>query len=175
MRRHPTKNNRGRPIKPAAIVGLALYSLLLGGCFVRYEPLPQPRPPRVEPVPQPAEPSTSQTPAPEDGAPPATAPAPVPPQEPNYTATTGAAASLYKQAQGFMARGEYPKAELTLERALRIEPKNGYYWYSLAKVKYKMDQPAKARQFCLKSKSLAGKDQRLLEMNTWLIGIVDGM
>ena len=68
-----------------------------------------------------------------------------------------------------MDQKNYRQAELMMERALRIEPKNGYYWYTLAEIKYGEKQYAKTVQFCLKSKSMAGNDVKLLRLNEQLM------
>lgn len=81
----------------------------------------------------------------------------------------GPAAPLYKKAKTFMAKKDYRQAELVMERALRIEPKNGYYWYTLAEIKHADNQYAKMKQLCLKSKSLAGGDQNLIQLNDRLV------
>jgi tetratricopeptide (TPR) repeat protein len=81
----------------------------------------------------------------------------------------GPAAPLYRKAKTFMAQENYRQAELAMERALRIEPKNGYYWYTLAEIKFADNQYGKMRQLCLKSKSLAGRDTTLIQLNDRLI------
>jgi len=87
----------------------------------------------------------------------------------SYQPALGSAASLYHQANHAAATGDYVKAEQLLERALRIEPKNSYYWYMLARFKYEQQQYPQVIQLCLKSKSIAGSDERLLQMNDHLI------
>jgi tetratricopeptide (TPR) repeat protein len=81
----------------------------------------------------------------------------------------GPAAPLYRKAKTFMAQEDYRQAELAMERALRIEPKNGYYWYTLAEIKFADKQYGKMKQLCLKSKSLAGADKNLIQLNDRLI------
>lgn len=68
-----------------------------------------------------------------------------------------------------MKQGQFSRAELALERALRIEPSNGYYWYALGELKYRQNSPSQAVNFCLKSKSLAGSDRQLIRLNDELI------
>ncbi|MBM9606621.1 tetratricopeptide repeat protein [Desulfopila inferna] len=77
--------------------------------------------------------------------------------------------TLYTEAQQLLAQGNNHQAELALERALRIEPGNPAYWYAMGKTKYRQNQYAQAIQFCLKSKSLAGNNARLIRMNDQLI------
>ncbi len=81
----------------------------------------------------------------------------------------GAASSLYRKAKTHLAQENFSQAELTMERALRIEPKNGYYWHTLALIKYRKKQYSQAVQLCLKSNSLAGANQTLIQQNEALI------
>ena len=105
------------------------------------------------------------------------APSPVPKSTPPpgleepvmYSPKLGPAASLYSQAKVSLDQGRYHQAELDLERALRIEPRNGEYWYAMARVKYQQNLHNQAIQFCLKSKSLAGQNSELIRMNDALI------
>jgi len=83
--------------------------------------------------------------------------------------TLGSASTLYSQAKMSLTQGRYQQAELLLERALRIEPRNGDYWYMMAKVKYQQNLHEQAIQFCLKSKSLAGRNSELIRLNDELI------
>ncbi|MDJ0623383.1 MAG: hypothetical protein QNJ17_10480 [Desulfocapsaceae bacterium] len=83
--------------------------------------------------------------------------------------SSGPANALYQDATQAMAAGAFDRAELSLERALRIEPGNPYYWYTMGKVKYRQGANNQAIQFCLKSKSLAGRDSKLIRMNDELI------
>lgn len=83
--------------------------------------------------------------------------------------SSGPANALYEDATQSMAEGAFSKAELSLERALRIEPSNPYYWYTMGKIKYRQGANAQAIQFCLKSKSLAGRDVKLVRLNDDLI------
>lgn len=137
---------------------------LLHGCASIYQPLPQPRPSYPHPT-SPPEPQAKTSP-------PSTVPDSLPSPPPlDYQAHTGAAASLYNQSRKLISQGQYRQAELTLERALRIEPKNGYYWYTMADLKYRQNKPSQAIQFCLKSKSLAGRDKKLVRLNENLIRI----
>ena len=86
-----------------------------------------------------------------------------------YAPKLGSAASLYYQAKASLDQGRYHQAELELERALRIEPRNGDYWHTMAKVKYQQNLYNQAIQFCLKSKSLAGQNSELIRQNDALI------
>jgi Tfp pilus assembly protein PilF len=64
--------------------------------------------------------------------------------------------------------GQFSKAEMILERALRVEPRNARLWHEMAQVKYGQKEYGQAVQFCIKSNSLAGKDNGLIQQN-WLL------
>lgn len=83
--------------------------------------------------------------------------------------TLGPAETLYSKAKKHIASGNYNQAEIAMERALRIEPRNGYYWYTLAQIKYHKRQFGQSIQLSLKSKSMAGVDQRLSDLNDTLM------
>lgn len=129
---------------------VALFLLLLNGCgkqAVFY-------PPPAEPFPEDQPPKA------------------VPTVPKGYS--SGPANALYNDATQAMAAGAFDRAELSLERALRIEPGNPYYWYTMGKVKYRQGANNQAIQFCLKSKSLAGRDMKLIKMNDELIAQIRG-
>lgn len=134
------------------IVVLLFVALFLYGCGGR----------TITPVYQPSSPETNY-------------PEPVLPEVGKQQPTSpknryaGPAAPLYKKAKIFMAQKDYRQAELVMERALRIEPKNGYYWYTLAEIKFADNQYGRMKQLCLKSKSLAGGDTNLIRLNDRLI------
>lgn len=77
----------------------------------------------------------------------------------------GPAHALIKDAERAMQGGDFQRAEILVERALRVEPGNGWYWHTLGKVQYKKGATAQAQQFFLKSSSLAGNDRELLQRN----------
>ena len=81
----------------------------------------------------------------------------------------GPAAPLYRKAKNSLDQKDYIKAELVMERELRVEPNYGYYWYMLAKIKFAEKQYGRMVQLCLKSKSLAGGDTRLIQLNEQLM------
>ena len=89
--------------------------------------------------------------------------------EPVQIPVIGPAGSLYQKAKVYTSQGNYEQAELSMERALRVEPTNGYYWYDMARIKYKRGQYSQAVQLCLKSKSLAGSNTKLIQLNDALI------
>jgi cytochrome c-type biogenesis protein CcmH/NrfG len=81
----------------------------------------------------------------------------------------GPAHALFVQARQALSQGNNHQAELALERALRIEPGNPVYWHAMGRTKYRQSEYAQAIQFCLKSKSLAGKNRELIRTNDQLI------
>jgi tetratricopeptide (TPR) repeat protein len=117
--------------------GLCLLLLLQSGCAAV-----RPKPEVPEPTPPP-QPSVYQ-----------------PPQEDK--ALTGPATGIYTEAEAALQAGRYSTAEVLLERALRIEPQNPHYWYSLSMAKYRQGRFSQAVQFCLKAESLAASQPALL-------------
>lgn len=83
--------------------------------------------------------------------------------------TKGPAHSLYSSAKVAIDSKNYDLAELHLERALRIESRNPLYWYTMAEVKFEKQLYTDTINFCLKSKSLAGRDFNLHQKNDRLI------
>ena len=60
-------------------------------------------------------------------------------------------------------------AAASLERALRIEPRNAVLWNRLAHVRYEQKQYALASSLAAKSNTLAGRDAALRADNDRLI------
>ena len=109
------------------------------------------------PAPAPA-PSQPPNPAPtESGAPPVVRPA---------TRESTAVASLMDSARADSAAGRLTNAAATLERALRIEPRNPRLWSELARVRFQQRDYAQAESTALRSESWAGKDN-LLRADNW--------
>jgi hypothetical protein len=96
-------------------------------------------------------------------------PSPGLPPPAEYKPVTGPATALYTDAEKALQSGRLAESEMLLERALRIEPRNPYYWHTLAQVKYRQGQFRETVQFCLKSESLAGKQAQLLARNQDLL------
>jgi tetratricopeptide (TPR) repeat protein len=96
-------------------------------------------------------------------------PEPVSPPPTEYQPITGPAAALYTEAETALRAGRFVESEMLLERALRIEPRNAHYWYTMAQVKYRRGQYAETVQFCKKAESLAGKQPQLLARNRELL------
>jgi Tfp pilus assembly protein PilF len=79
-----------------------------------------------------------------------------------------AAGALLASARQQVRAGDFSQAEIILERALRVEPRNARLWHEMAQVKYAQQNYSQAVQFCIKSNSLAGKDYNLTQQN-WLL------
>lgn len=146
--------------------------VLLGaqGCSVkRPVALPEPAPVEGKPAPPPV-----PVPVPAPVPPPEPPPEPVP--EPKAGLETvpvpqegKAAAVLLASARQNRESGQLVQAEMMLERALRVEPRNARLWFEMARVKFDQREFRQAVQFCIKSKSLAGRDYELIEQNRVLI------
>ena len=128
------------PANPALtrkIIPLAA-ALLLGGCVLPppyHAELPAPRPAPViatpPPAPPPAAPAAAAPAKSETAQPPKEAPAPA-----SREFHLGAAAqSLVAQARAQSAKGEFPGASGTLDRAIRIEPQNPLLWIEVARLR----------------------------------------
>jgi predicted Zn-dependent protease len=64
--------------------------------------------------------------------------------------------------------GELEQAAATLERALRLEPRNAMLWHRLARLRLKQGQWRNAVDLAAKSNSLAGEDGNLQGWN-WAV------
>lgn len=85
-------------------------------------------------------------------------------KEPGQTASVIIA--LIDEADGLARSGNADKAAATIERALRIEPRNALLWHQLASVKLQQQQWQQAIAFARKSNALAA-DNRQLKSNNW--------
>ena len=104
-----------------------------------------------------------QKPEPTPDASPPVAPAPAPQQK-----ETTAVAGLMESARSETAAGNLASAAASLERALRIEPRNPRLWQELARVRLKQGQHAQAESVAARSNSWAGED-RSLRAENWRI------
>lgn len=126
---------------------LVLTVLLLAGCASA--PGPQPSPGEEAPPPPPA----AQPEA-----------APQPEARENV-----AIAGLVESARSDAAAGRLPNAAASLERALRIEPRNPRLWQELARVRMKQGDYAQAENLAQRSNTWGGTDNRLRAENWRLI------
>jgi len=119
---------------------VVLLAVLLAGCATPPRP-----PPEAEPKPE---------------APPVAAPTP----KENI-----AIAGLMDSARTEAAAGNLAGAAASLERALRIEPRNPRLWHELARVRLKQGQHAQAESVAARSNSWVGEDKALRAENWRLI------
>ena len=119
---------------------LLLILVLLGGCATPPAP-PETRPEQPPPV----------------------APAP-PPAKENI-----AVAGRMDTARADAASGNLAGAAASIERALRIEPRNARLWHELARVRLKQGQYAQAENVAARSNSWTGDDRALRAENWRLI------
>lgn len=100
-------------------------------------------------------------------APPVPSPTPAPP--PAARTENPAVAGLLDAARADVAAGKLPNAAASLERALRIEPRNPRLWQELARVRLKQGDYAQAESTARRSNSWAGSDGALRAENWRLI------
>jgi tetratricopeptide (TPR) repeat protein len=77
--------------------------------------------------------------------------------------------SLVDNARADAGSGRHANAAATLERALRIEPRNPRLWQELARVRFGQGDYAQAEALAARSNSFAGSDARLRASNWRLI------
>jgi tetratricopeptide (TPR) repeat protein len=78
--------------------------------------------------------------------------------------------ALLDRSQIDIQAGERESAGASLERALRIEPRNAWLWQELAQLRLTQGQYAQAIALAKKSISFAGKDKRLLALDWRVVG-----
>jgi len=96
-------------------------------------------------------------------------PAEPPPLAPAPHKESVAIAGLMETARADAASGNLAGAAASLERALRIEPRNPRLWHELARVRLKQGQFAQAENVAARSNSWAGEDRALRAENWRLI------
>ena len=105
------------------------------------------------------------TQAPSPVEPPAPPPVPAtPPKQENV-----AIAGLMDSARNDAASGKLGSAAATLERALRIEPRNPRLWHELAKVRLRQADYSQAESLAARSNTYAGSDGELRAANQKVI------
>ena len=105
----------------------------------------------------------ASTPRPEPGPPPS--PFSTLPPHPE----TPAVASLIDNARLDSQAGRYGNAAASLERALRLEPRNPRLWQELSRVRYSQRDFTQAESCAQRSNSWAGSDNALRFQNWQLI------
>ncbi|MFN4360941.1 MAG: tetratricopeptide repeat protein [Hylemonella sp.] len=147
-----------------ASVGTVPSSAPSGGVAFPQEPgqtvvtPPQELPAQTRPVPGSEAVPGSDLPA-------AAEPTPLPPASGNR-----AVMALLDRAQSDAGAGRPDAASATLERALRIEPRNARLWHELAELRLAQGQYAQAISLAQKSNSFAGPQRQLQALNWRVIG-----
>lgn len=152
--------------------------LVMSGCAALPPLLPPSLPPSSRPSTpsqpsQPMPPPPVPLPPPELPVPPPLEPAGLPPAEPPALAVpseNSAVVALLRKSQEQSSAGQLDAASASLERALRIEPRNPVLWQRLARVRLEQKDYQQAENLAAKSNSLAGSDRRLRGENWRIIG-----
>ena len=82
--------------------------------------------------------------------------------------TSPAVVKLLNRARDATREGDYSKAEVFLERTVRIEPANPVLWHYLAKLRLHQGRFKDAKGLAAKSNALAGSNSRL-KADNWRI------
>jgi tetratricopeptide (TPR) repeat protein len=134
----------------------------VSGCVPphRRRPDPPPQPVAAAPAPPPEPPVAVVRPVPDlEEAPPAPAePLPAPRTAPPVSS---ASQTLLSQSRAHQAAGRYPQAAASIERALRIEPRQPVLWLELGNIRLKEGDFAQAESMGRKALSLATGDAAL--------------
>lgn len=80
-----------------------------------------------------------------------------------------AVVELMRKAEAQSRSGDNIAAAATIERALRIEPKNPALWHNLALVKYKLGDCRSAINMAKKSSAYSAKGHALKDKNSQII------
>jgi Tfp pilus assembly protein PilF len=80
-----------------------------------------------------------------------------------------AVASMVQNARAEAASGRLTNAAASIERALRIEPRNPRLWNELARVRLQQRDYAQAESTAARSNSFAGSDAALRASNADII------
>ena len=91
-----------------------------------------------------------------------------PPPVPTGPVYSSASRSLLARAKQLQRDGDLAGAASSVERALRIEPRNAHLWHRLAELRLAQERFRMAVDLAAKSNALAGADQRL-KRNNWLL------
>lgn len=79
------------------------------------------------------------------------------------------AVSFSQQAAEQNLQGRTDLSIATLERGLRVAPKDAMLWSQLAEIKLQQQEYQQARSLAAKSNSLAGTDTKIMQKNYWII------
>ena len=80
----------------------------------------------------------------------------------------GQPGNLLANANDAMQAGQLDKAEMHLERALRLSPRDPQLWHGMARVRFEQKNYGQVVQFCLKSNSLADNNGAIVRQN-WIL------
>ena len=94
---------------------------------------------------------------------------PAPPERAPAVKESVAIAGLMDSARSDAAAGRLAEAASTLERALRIEPRNPRLWQELARIRLQQGDFPQAESLAQRSNSWAGSDSVLRAENARLI------
>jgi predicted Zn-dependent protease len=108
-----------------------------------------------------------QSPPPTAAAEPPTAPAEQPAAE--LSQGSGPVVALLDNARSHVDNKDWDKAAASLERALRIEPRNATIWHDLAQIRLQQRDYQQAETLAQKSNSLAGSNRGVQARNWDLI------
>lgn len=139
-------------------IPILLLAALISACVApEYEPSP---PPASVPA-HPAKPAPAPAPQPPPAVPEMPAPPPAiqqPQLPPPPPPGSGATSALLQQGRQQAAAGEYALATASLERALRINPRDYSLWLELGRVRLAEGDRAQAGNMARRALSLAGND-----------------
>jgi Tetratricopeptide repeat len=113
----------------------------------------------------PETPPSAPTPPPEAPA----IPQPETPPPPVARSENTAVAGLMETARADAAAGKLSSAAASIERALRIEPRNPRLWQELARIRFQQGQFVQVDSVAARSNSFAGADNALRAENWRLI------
>jgi hypothetical protein len=136
--------------------------LLVQGCAPTYYP---PRGERLPPVMEPGGPVPGETRLPAPPPPVTGVPQPAPATRPQPPAVVALLDTAERQANS----GDLEAAAASLERAIRIDPRNPVLWYHLATVRLSQGDSQAAEQLAAKSNSLAAGNTAQQRRNWQLI------
>ncbi|NND82133.1 MAG: tetratricopeptide repeat protein [Gammaproteobacteria bacterium] len=88
---------------------------------------------------------------------------------PGSQASSPVVANLLAKADGQQRSGQLDAAANSLERALRIEPRNAHLWFRLAEIRYQQGHWQQAAQMSAKSNTLVNDDHQLRRRNWYLM------
>jgi Tfp pilus assembly protein PilF len=76
---------------------------------------------------------------------------------------------LLEESEASRSSGDLENAAASLERALRIQPRNARLWHELARVRLEQGEPALAEELARKSSALAQDNAGLIAANQQLM------